>query len=142
MARYIPLHAIFVACGDPSLFDCSGTCQAVKVTGSSYSTEHRRFIFVEMGYKRKNDGVHKKSLADELENPETQGVRVYPHKKSRSQSQQHDSEEWIDTNQSAKILSLAKEQQQEQAREQAKAASAADIGVPTLHAHEFCTRKD
>lgn len=88
-----------------------------------------------MGYKRKDDGVHKKSLGDVLENPETQGVRVYPHKKARSQSQQQEDEDWIDTNQSAKILSLAKEQQQEQAREQARAASAADIGVPILHAN-------
>ena len=85
-----------------------------------------------MGYKRKKDSVHKKSLADKLENPATQGVRVYPHKKARKQPTEDADEEYIDTNQSSKILSLAKEQQQEQAREQAKAASAADIGTGTL----------
>lgn len=93
-----------------------------------------------MGYKRNKDGVHKKSLGDALENPETHGVRVYPHKKARNQlPQQQEDEEWIDTNQSSKILALAKEQQQEQAREQANAASAADIGVLDLHAKSFCT---
>jgi hypothetical protein len=91
-----------------------------------------------MGYKRNKDGVHKKSLADELENPETQGVRVYPHKKARNQPQQQEDEEWIDTTQSSKILKLAKEQQQEQAREQAQAGNAANIGAPSLHGELRC----
>jgi hypothetical protein len=82
-----------------------------------------------MGKKRSKDGVHKKSLADQIEDPWAQGVRVKPRKKARKQASAEDEDGEVDANQSKKILSLAKEQQQERAREEAQAADAADIGA-------------
>jgi len=75
---------------------------------------------------------HKQSLSEQIEDPESYGVRTKPRapKKSRSGGDEGDDDDAVRPEQSSLILSLAREQQEEEQREvAAQAMGGTDVGA-------------
>jgi hypothetical protein len=96
-----------------------------------------------MKKKRSFREVHKQSLGEQILAPESHGVRTKPRKKSRRLAPQPADPDTVDPGQSAAILSLAREQQQEEEVAKADAAPEAGMGaaggaaaVHTVSAHQ------
>lgn len=80
-----------------------------------------------MKKKRAVKDVHKQSLADQLDDPETHGVRTKPHKKARrGAGKQADDDASIGAEQSAAILDLARAQQEDEAQLRVQETAGAD----------------
>ena len=76
-----------------------------------------------MKKKRGSKETHKQSFAEELENPESYGVRTHPRKKVRGrQDAPEDADGALDVGQSEAILQLAKQQHEDAAAEAAHEA--------------------
>jgi hypothetical protein len=82
-----------------------------------------------MKKKRTQKEVHKQALGQQLEDPQTHGVRTKPRKKARTVEAGLDEREAIDAGQSAVILSLAREQQEEEEQMNARERSGADTSA-------------
>jgi hypothetical protein len=83
--------------------------------------------------KKRSTSAHEQSLPDQLVNPENYGVRVHPHKKTRKHGAEKPDAGTVEAGQSATILSLAREQQQDEAMASAQAATGLQSG-----AFRFC----
>jgi hypothetical protein len=85
-----------------------------------------------MKKKRTSKEIHKQALGDQLADPQTHGIRTKPRKAARILEGAPDEQGAIDVGQSAAILSLAREQQEDEeirlAREKSGADTSADLG--------------
>jgi hypothetical protein len=82
-----------------------------------------------MKKKRQAKEFHKQALADQIEDPESRGVRTTPHKKARRKEDDAAAPVGIAPAQSSAILSLAREQQEDEAMEVARASLGTDTGT-------------
>lgn len=84
----------------------------------------------DMKKKRQAKEFHKQALADQIEDPESHGVRTKPHKKARRKEDDAAAPVVaIAPAQSSAILSLAREQQEDEAMEAAGASVGTDTGT-------------
>jgi hypothetical protein len=84
-----------------------------------------------MKHKRQAAAHHHQSLADQIEDPESYGVRTKPHKKARRKEDDTSAPDGgtIEPEQSAAILSLAREQQEAETMEASRSAMGLHTGA-------------
>ena len=100
----------------------------------------RASLALAMKKKRSVKDVHKQSLGEQLDDPETHGVRTKPHKKSRRAAKELDDDATIGAEQSAAILDLARQQQDDEAQLRVQETAGADTRAkPCAAAHRTCS---
>lgn len=82
-----------------------------------------------MGKKRQAKESHKQALADQIEDPESHGIRTIPHKKARRKGGDEAEPDGVAPEQSAKILEMAREQQHDEELTAAGVHEGADTGA-------------